>query len=231
MLPPRNLPPPPHHIPLTYAVCYPKRNENATLLTNSAYTAAMEIMQFMTARIFKVLPKRVTPNNMLTFTQCYLHPLLPHLPVHSLLSLSFPPLKTPQLGAPSDKITEGYHLGYFVDFVAWIEYPVSFSFPLRVCFYSCFYISILLCLPCPGWFRLDYQSHSQICCLIPRTPCRPTSAIACDPDGSQDDVVLFWLCFIVLYYCWWTLLGHLLCYSTWGAVTNPVKRDGREGRN
>ena len=116
LLPPHDLSP--VSIVRTHAAPYLKRNESTALPTNSACITAMEITQFRTACIFNTLPKRVTPNNAPTF-MLYLHPLPPLLSLYlPLLLLSFPPLKTPRLRAPSDRITEGYYLGYFANFVA-----------------------------------------------------------------------------------------------------------------
>jgi len=108
----------PHELPLhilhTHAVPYPKKSENAASPTNSACIVLTQITRFRTVHVFKDPLKRATANNVLTFTPCPPHP--PQRP--PLLPLSFPARETPHLRAPSDRITEGYHCGHFVNFVA-----------------------------------------------------------------------------------------------------------------
>ena len=103
--------------PLIHAALYPRRNKNAASPSNSTCIVAIRIMRFRIAHVFKALRKRVTTNNALTFT-LYLLLLLPLLRLHPLPSLSSPLRETPHLRAPSDGISEGYYLGYFVYFIA-----------------------------------------------------------------------------------------------------------------
>jgi len=108
----------PHLILLTPAVPYPRRNENAAPPTNSACIAVLQTTRFKIARVSKALPKKVLTSiaPIPPLYPLYLpYPL--HLP-HPLPSLSFPLRETPHLRASSDRITEGYHLGQSVDFVA-----------------------------------------------------------------------------------------------------------------
>jgi len=90
---------------------YPKRNKHATKPIISACTAVIEITRSKIAPVSEVQLRKATPNP----AMLYLLYLLHYLPRPSPL---FPPQETPHLRAPNDRITEGHHLGYFVDFIA-----------------------------------------------------------------------------------------------------------------
>ena len=108
----------PLSIPLTHVVIYPRRNENATLSTSFACIAALLITQYTIAHISKAWERKALPN---TAPIALLYPPYLRYPQRLLPlppSLSSPLQETPRLRAPSDRITEGYYLGQFVDFVA-----------------------------------------------------------------------------------------------------------------
>jgi len=104
-LPPHDLPP---CLPRTHMAHYPKRNEHTVKRTTSACIVATEITRSKIAPGFEAQLKKATPS-----------PTTPYLPSqpHLLLPSFLLPWETPLLRAPSDRITEGYYPGYFVDFV------------------------------------------------------------------------------------------------------------------
>ena len=87
---------------------YLKRNECAVKLITSACIAVIEIIRSKIAPVSEVQLKKAMPNPTILYLLYLLHPLLP--PSFSLWEI-------PYLRAPSNRNTEGYYFGCFVDFV------------------------------------------------------------------------------------------------------------------